>query len=283
MGLRLSYTSLTITTTKFSPCCCNHLSPLSLSQHARLKGLKGEWRAGGLLPLLSGKQRPPAGGQPVGQGQARGAGAEVKGNQHGLIVRLAQVGQNGRGGIKKAQATATQGGVLAAQGQQAAGEVVERMRVGALGGQVAGRVVGVHRQPRRPCGEPGLRAGVPLHGAATAIAPFVDGPILFAGRVEDFAAFEGNIAHTNFFALIQERRTAQGEQDGHGNFGHAVIFAAAIAAGGARQIVVAEHGGGPHPGCVEQGFAGFNALADVGWAPGVGKRLIREVETKGGV
>ncbi len=119
-------------------------------------------------------------------------------------------------------------------------EVQQGVGVRLLLGDVAVRVIGMHRQPGLSLGKAGMGLVVPLHGRPAAIAAFVQRPEGFSHRVFDVRfASDGDIPQADFFTVIQERCAFEGEQHGRCDFGAPVILTESVPGGCPLHIVVA--------------------------------------------
>src|SRR4029453_13138490 len=94
-----------------------------------------------------------------------------------------------------------------------------------------------HRKPGLGLGEPGMTCGVPLHWRAAAVSAEAVLQHILPDRVADALAWDRNVLHSNFVAVIDGRRAAQCQQQHRSNAG----LRSADATRDARPVVIAEH------------------------------------------
>ena len=133
-----------------------------------------------------------------------------------------------------------QRGVFPAQPDERAVEIQQRLRILELCLHIPGRILGVDAQPGFGGAEAGIRARVPLHWGAAAVAAFNAEPFALADRVLNFGAAVTRVAHADFLAIIQVWGSAQGQMHACQQLQTGVILTGDVTGGAARGVVVIE-------------------------------------------
>src|SRR5579863_8856242 len=116
-------------------------------------------------------------------------------------------------------------------------------------------IAGWNGQPRFCFAEAGIAGVIPLHGGAFAVAAFFQGPAELAdGILHVLLAFWVIVFHADFFAVVHDGGSAEGQVKTRHHFGDVVVVrAVGVARVGTHDVVVGDDIDGPVSGGVHGG------------------------------